>query len=142
MKRQCGYKKPDGKKCQANAIAGSQFCFFHDPDRAGDRRAAQQTGGLRNKSASLPSETPDIEMKNVSDVVALLGVTLNQVRRGQIDPRVSNAIGYLSGTLLRALEIGSLEARVSALEAATKAQPQSASSCDRDRYEFISGVNE
>jgi hypothetical protein len=142
MKRQCRYKKPDGKKCQAHAIAGSEFCFFHDPNRAGDRRVAQQTGGLRNKSASLPPDTPDIEMRSVSDVVALLGVTLNQVRRGQIDPRIANAVGYLSSTLLKALEIGRLEARVSALETATRSQAESHSPLERDRYEFISGVNE
>ena len=136
MKRECRYKRPKGKRCQANAIAGSEFCFFHDPNRAGDRRVAQQTGGLRNKSASLPPDTPDIEMRNVSDVGALLGVTINQVRRGQIDPRIANAVGYLSSTLLKALEIGSLEARISALETATRNQPQSHSSFDRARYEF------
>jgi hypothetical protein len=137
MKAQCRYKKPDGQRCQANAIAGSRLCFFHDPDRAADRRRAQQTGGLRNKGVLLPAETPDFELRKVRDVVALLGMTINQVRRGQIDPRISNAIGYLSVTLLKALEMGSLEARVSALEAATRSQLQPRSSSDLDRYEFI-----
>jgi hypothetical protein len=97
MKRQCRYKRSDGRECQANAIAGSGLCFFHDPERAADRSEAQRTGGLRNKGVSLPADTPDFEMRNVRDVVAMLGVTINQVRRGQIDPRVSNAVGYLSG---------------------------------------------
>lgn len=137
MKRQCRYKRPDGRECQANAIARSGLCFFHDPERAADRSEAQRAGGLRNKGTSLPADTPDFEMRNVRDVVAMLGLTINQVRRGQIDPRVSNAVGYLSGTLLKAFEIGSLEQRVSALEAATRNQRQSHSPFDPDRYEFI-----
>ncbi len=142
MKKQCRYKKANCQKCQANAIAGSEFCFFHDPTTAQDRRAAQQKGGLRNKSLSLPADTPDFELRKVRDVVALLGMTISQVRRGQIDPRISNAIGYLSATLLKALEMGSLETRVSALEAATRSQLQSRSSFDLEKFEFIAETGE
>ena len=38
------------------------------------------------------------------------------VRKGQLDPRVSNAIGYLAGILLRALEQGPTEERLARLE--------------------------
>ena len=140
MRAQCCYQRRNGKKCQANATASSGLCFFHDPDRAADRRAAQRAGGLRNKGISLPADTPDLEMRNVKNVVALLGVTINQVRRGQIDPRVSNAVGYLSGMLLKAFEIGSLEDRISALETATRNQPQSPPPLDLEGYEFITEV--
>jgi hypothetical protein len=40
------------------------------------------------------------------------------MRRGEIDLRVSNAIGYLSGILLSAIEKSSFEGRLAALEAA------------------------
>jgi hypothetical protein len=45
-----------------------------------------------------------------------LGASINQLRRGQLDPRVGNAIGYLASVLLRALEQGPLEERLAHLE--------------------------
>ena len=120
MKRHCRHKRSDGEKCRANATARSGFCFFHDPDRAADRLEAQRAGGLRNKASSLSANTPDRDLKNAGDVIALLGTTINQVRRGQVDPRVANSVGYLSGILLKALEVGALERRVSDLEVAIK----------------------
>ena len=125
------------RQCQANAIPRSGLCFFHDPERAVDRTMAQRAGGLRNKAASLPAETPDCALSNAADVTTLLGMSINQVRRGEIDPRVANAIGYLSATLLKALELGNLEQRVSDLERATKSQPQSGSVLDKEEFEFV-----
>jgi hypothetical protein len=136
MKRQCRHQRRDGRNCRANAIARSEFCFFHAPDRAADRLEAQRNGGLRNKGASLPPETHDCDLKNVGDVVVLLGTTINHVRRGQVDPRIANSIGYLSGILLKALEMETLEQRISDLEIATRNQPGSVSAC-AEEFHFI-----
>jgi hypothetical protein len=142
MKRQCSHKKPDGNNCKANATARSGLCFFHDPGRAAERREAQRVGGLRNKAVSLSTDTPDCNLKNAGDVIALLGATINQVRRGQVDPRIANTIGYLSATLLKAQELGNIEQRVSALEIATKHHPQSGSRFDTEEFQFIQGACE
>jgi hypothetical protein len=140
MKKQCRYTRPDGRKCQATPTADSGFCFFHDPERAHDRLQAQRTGGRRNKAVSLSADTPDCNLKNVGDVIALLGTTINQVRRGQVDPRIANTIGYLSAMLLKAQELGNIEQRLSALEFATKNQSQSGSWFDREEFQFIQGA--
>jgi hypothetical protein len=52
----------------------------------------------------------------MNDVSALLGDSINRLRRGELDPKVANAMGYLSSVLLRALEQGSLEERMAKLE--------------------------
>ena len=57
-------------------------------------------------------------LRTVSDVIELLSDTINHVRRGEMDLRVSNSIGYLSGILLNAIEKGSFEERLAGLEAA------------------------
>jgi hypothetical protein len=137
MRRRCLYKRPDGMACRAKATARSEFCFFHDPELAADRREAQRAGGLRNKAVSLPSDTPDSDLKNVGDVIVLLAMTINQVRRGQIDPRISNAVGYLSATLLKAFEIGDLERRISDVEKVTSNRTQSDLLLDADEFYFI-----
>jgi hypothetical protein len=51
-------------------------------------------------------------------VVELLSRTVNQTLRGEIDPKVANAVGYLSSVILRAREQGTLEERLAKLEEA------------------------
>jgi hypothetical protein len=71
----------------------------------------------RSRPASVfPNEAPDVFLKNSLDVSLLLAESINAVRKGRLDPRVSNAIGYLAGILLRALEQGPTEDRLARLE--------------------------
>jgi hypothetical protein len=64
----------------------------------------------------------------MAEVRVLLGKTVNQVLRGEIDPRVANACGYLISVLVRAIEGSELAQRIAALEerAATQAEEASA----------------
>ena len=74
------------------------------------------------------SNTPDHRLETLADVISPLGETINQVRRGDVDPRVSNAVGYLTNVLLKALEQGNLEERLNALEAIVNNQSHPSSS--------------
>ena len=121
--RSCKAVTEDGQPCQAGVQAGSEFCFFHDPAKAAAREAARRAGGSVGKTAVLSPDIPDAPLGSVADVVTFLSQTINQVRRGEIDPRVANTIGYLSATLLRALEQGDIERRLAELEAIIKSQP-------------------
>lgn len=116
----CEYVKADGSGCLAVPRHGSRYCFFHDPDSAAERDAARRAGGVERsrKHAVLPSDTPDMQLATTADVINLLGRTLNQALRGEVDPKVSNAVGYLSGILLRATEQDDLERRLTRLEQA------------------------
>ena len=123
--RQCEQVKSDGQRCRARPMKGSSFCFFHNPEVAQARATARQAGGVeRSKPATvLPQDTPDLPLATVQEVATLLGQTINQVRRGQVDPRVSNAVGYLAGIMLKAMEQGEIEKRLLELEAIVKQQP-------------------
>jgi hypothetical protein len=46
-----------------------------------------------------------------------LSDSINRLRRGQLDPRVANAMGYLTSVLLRSLEQGPIEERLAKIEA-------------------------
>lgn len=109
--RFCQSLKPDGGTCHAPRIAGSDFCFFHDPERSAEREAAQRSGGLRNRMAVLSSTAPDACLQDTQDLVTLLSVTINQVRRGEVDPKVANAVGYLGGLLMKAIHEAEIEKR-------------------------------
>jgi hypothetical protein len=54
----------------------------------------------------VPADVPDLPLRVVADVTALLGKTINEVRRGQLDPKAANCIGVLAGVLLRAFQDG------------------------------------
>ncbi len=134
--RQCRYTKSDGNGCQANVQAGSEFCFFHDPALVEERATARSEGGReRTRKVLLAPNTPIRELKTVTEVVQLLGETINQVRRGGIDLRVANCVGYLSGILLAALEKGQMEERLAALEAIIKSPVPAAPA--EENYSFV-----
>src|SRR6266496_3515358 len=57
-------------------------------------------------------------LRNTIDVSALLAETINQVRRGVVDPRVANCMGQLASVMLRSLEQGPMEIRMARLETA------------------------
>ena len=84
-----------------------------------ERGRARQAGGVARSRvpAVLPGDTQELPLRNTSDVCALLAESINQVRRGQLDPRVGNAVGYLASILLGALQQGPLEERLCRLEA-------------------------
>jgi hypothetical protein len=69
----------------------------------------------------LPTDTPDHPLGNTTDVSAFLCDSINRLRRGQLDPRVANAMGYLTSVLLRSLEQGPIEERLAKIEATLKA---------------------
>ena len=113
----CSYKKSDGGECKAHAVKGSKLCFFHDPSNDDERKLAQATGGKGNKiTVQVPLEP--MELKSVQDVVKLLEDTVNRVRSGEVDVKIGNCIGVLSGHIIKALEVVSVSDRVEIIERA------------------------
>lgn len=110
----CSYVKANKKRCSANAMIGSKFCFTHNPDVKEQKRAAIIKGGKMSKKNH--SSLPPIILNQSKDVVALLATTINEVRGGIIELKMANCIGYLSGHLIKAIEVSELEERVSKIE--------------------------
>src|SRR5207302_2423169 len=124
--KRCTYEGEGGSQCKANTQGGTVFCFFHDPALHEERAAARRAGGIaRTRKIVLPANLAVKRLQTVADVAELLGETINQVRRGELDLRVSNAVGYLSGILLSAIEKSSFEERLVALETAVATPSQS-----------------
>jgi hypothetical protein len=76
------------------------------------------------RPAVLPSDTPDHPLGDTNQVSVLLADSINRLRRGQLDPRVANSMGYLTSVLLRSLEQGPIEERLAKIEAALMANAQ------------------
>lgn len=126
MAKKCKHRKGN-RHCKNYALTGDDYCFFHSPKKAKERAEAQRKGGkkaLAEKKRIL--EQSNIQIKNTSDVVKLLNETINQVRTGEIEVKIANAVGYLSGICLKALEQGDIEKRLEALEDKVFVEPTGA----------------
>ena len=112
---QCKADTKAGHKCKAPVVERG-LCYFHaHPERVVE---LGRQGGRKNRRNRFPlEELSALSLKNVRAVAQMLEETINNVRRGRIDLRVSNAIGFLSGILLKALEKGPVEERLNHLEA-------------------------
>ena len=141
MTIKCISRKKSGSKCGADAQTGKQLCVFHDPEKSETVLRARRAGGkARTRGAAvLPTDTPDHSLRNTREVSEFLAESINQLRRGQLDPRVANGIGYLTSVLLRALELGPLEERVARLEAAAATSQITRSATSERVSESLSG---
>ncbi|HYT90012.1 MAG TPA: hypothetical protein VEL76_15000 [Gemmataceae bacterium] len=118
--RPCRATKQGGDPCRATALPGSDYCFFHAPNRAAERDAGRRAGGKERskKAVVLPENTADLPLTSVADVTTALATTVNQVRRGELDVKAANAVGYLCSVLLKALEESTLEKELQELRRA------------------------
>jgi hypothetical protein len=112
----CKATKKDGSPCPVEARP-SGYCWVHDPELARSRSRGRREGGkTRSKPAAvLPATAPDLPIRTVADVVGLLAESINRTRKGGLDPKVANAVGYLSSVLLRALQDSDLAAQLAEL---------------------------
>jgi hypothetical protein len=115
----CEHKKPNGQRCRANALTSDRFCFFHSPAKTRERRQARKAGGISRsqKMVVLPPDTEERRLQSPTDVCGLLGETINQVRCGLMDSRIATTVGYLAAALLRGMEHGHLDDRLTRIEA-------------------------
>lgn len=73
---------------------------------------------------TLDAATPDMKIKDSGDVIALLSETINQIRKGVIDPRVANSVGYLASITVKVFEQNELENRIEKIEQLLKNRPK------------------
>lgn len=114
----CSFLSKDKSNCSAHAMIGSQYCYFHNPEiDEGSKKSAQSRGGKGNATL-IREPLPPVSIKEAKDVVLLLEDTVNRVRAGEVEVRIGNCIGLLSGQIIKALEIAQLQNRVEIIERA------------------------
>jgi hypothetical protein len=108
------------------------LCFFHaHPEQLA---ALGRQGGRKNRRwRDDTSDLPQRSLKNTGEVSELLEETINRVRQGPFDLRAANAIGFLAGVLLKALD-QRVEERLAHLEAVTLGKRES----ETEAFEFRS----
>lgn len=135
---QCQHVKNDGSRCGAHALRSAANCFFHAAEMEIQRDEACRSGGQAGAPKVL-ADAPNVPVTSSSEVCALLGQTLNQVRRGELDPKLSNSIGFLAGVLLKALAQARIEADLRILIAALTEHPRPRSSDELTDVSHLEG---
>jgi hypothetical protein len=112
----CEFIKPDGLKCEAHAVSGSDFCYFHNPDISDEEKREAQSNGGKAKALTLQEPLPELAIAKPADAVLLVADTIKRVRAGTLDIRTANCLGFLSDKLLKAFEVSKLNDRVEVIE--------------------------
>jgi hypothetical protein len=104
-RQRCCHTTTNGTQCKAHPQTGSEYCFFHDPELAEDRKAARRAGGEANrKTTRKPVDLPDNPLQTLPQIADLLRETLDRVRRSEIKSHDATAIGYVATTLVGIME--------------------------------------
>jgi hypothetical protein len=104
-RQRCCHTTMDGTQCKAHPPKGRDYCFFHDPERAEERKAASRSGGQANRKASRwPLVLPPNSLESLSEIAALLRESLTRCRHGEIKAHDLTAISYASTMLVGIME--------------------------------------
>lgn len=121
----CVERNGKGEPCGMRPLRDSDRCFTHDPKRGAARAKARKRGG-RHRRVGLafdpPAEAP--RLRDVGAIQQQLETAMFDTLRLENSHNRSRTIGYLLGFALRALEVGELEERLSALEAQSLTGPR------------------
>jgi len=113
--KRCGAKRKDGRPCAARVMGAGEHCFAHDPRRVAQRDQARRKGGANSATAARAEKLVPAVLRPV--LVTLLQ-TLQGAQAGTIEPRRATAIGSVARAIVAVYQVGTLEERLQALEAA------------------------
>jgi hypothetical protein len=111
----CKAKTSSGAPCNAKPNA-SGFCFAHDPERKRERDAARKLGGKHRKRGVSGTPFPDADTKTAQGLTAFLDVLLRETWVLEASIARSRTLAYIVSVQKSVLEVGEIEARISALE--------------------------
>jgi hypothetical protein len=117
--RTCTYQMADGRPCRATPMRAEPFCFWHAPETADELADAQRMGRLhRRKKRTVAAIYGFGGLRTIEDNQALLEtITIETMALDNSIAR-NRALNAMLATGIRLVEIGELEARLEALEAA------------------------
>ncbi|KKP37651.1 MAG: hypothetical protein UR28_C0028G0019 [Candidatus Peregrinibacteria bacterium GW2011_GWF2_33_10] len=114
----CKFIKIDSSVCSSNAMINSDYCYFHNPEITDEEKNNSQSKGGKNNLIKIQTPLPIIKIQEANDVLILLEDTINRVRSGELDVKIANCIGVLSGQAIKAIEISKLANKMEIIERA------------------------
>jgi hypothetical protein len=112
---QCAAITRGGSRCGSAVLAGSRYCWTHDPAAADRRREASKKGGQArsNKARALKQIPPAM---SAEDLAGWLSLLFTSVMTGRIEPKIGTACAAIARTLHEVKHATELEERIAELE--------------------------
>ena len=108
MVTKCSAIARSGSQCTAPVLAGSMYCYLHDPESAGVRREASRKGGKARSNKARAAATLPAPM-SPRDVHTWLGVIFLRVIDGETEPSVGTAAATIARAMLETAKVASFE---------------------------------
>ncbi len=119
--RTCTGVNESGERCRQAPLSDGDLCFWHDPKHAEEAAEARRLGGLRRRKEKVVSGSYDIEgLENVGQIRRLVEIAVLDTLALENSIARSRALIAAAGTAAKLLEVGELEERLLALEAAVE----------------------
>jgi hypothetical protein len=111
--RHCAGVRKDGTPCRSQVLCDGTHCYVHSPAHQQERAEARRKGGRnRATAARLRALVPP----RLMPVFDRLEAALEEVHRGELEPKRAQAMASLARALVAVLTAGELEERVRKLE--------------------------
>lgn len=119
-KRTCKFVKENGDPCGAPPRQQSDFCIVHDPEYASEMTEARRLGGLRRRREKTLAIAYDIEdsLDSIPKIRRLVEIAAFDTVGLENSTSRSRTLIAAAMAAAKLLEIGNLEERLAALEAA------------------------
>lgn len=119
MVRSCTYVMPTGRLCRATPMQDEPNCFWHSPETAEEAGEARRLGGLhRRKKKTIGAVYGFRGLRTLEDVQALLETAATETLALENTISRNRAVTGIAATALKMIEVGEIEERLRALEAA------------------------
>ena len=117
--RICRATKDDGSPCEAPPLTDGDYCFWHSPEHAAEVAEAGRLGGLRRRREKTVAAAYDLDgLGTVEHVKRLLEIAVVDTLGLENSIARSRTLAYLAQVALKVVEVGDMQERLSALEAA------------------------
>lgn len=119
--RRCVQAMPDGRLCGAPPMRGERYCFAHHPDKAEEAAEARKLGGLRRRREVAVGGAFEFEgFGTLEAILRVIDIATYDVLSLENSIARSGMLVRAAATALKVHEVGELEARLAALEAAVR----------------------
>ena len=121
--RRCKYVMPTGRLCRSAPLHDEEFCLFHSPTHTEEAQEARRLGGLRRRKERTVAGAYEFQgLETVPDIRRLIEVAAVDTLALENSVARNRTLAYLSQSALKCLEMGELEERLEALEAALQSR--------------------
>jgi hypothetical protein len=115
MAVQCAAITRGGSRCGSAVLAGSRYCWTHDPAAADRRLEASKKGGrARSNKARAAKQIP--AAMSAEDLAGWLSLLFTSVMTGRIEPKIGTACASIARVLHEVKTMTELEQRLTQLE--------------------------